>query len=958
MMRLTLISFLLVWTCGLLAQTPFIETYSRGLELIDEEKFREAADTLERACQLAQPKGQERSKALRGKGMALYRLAQSLNLKQDYEAAYGNYGESMKCFGRVGLDRDVLDCVRAMAVMNSRHFGFLDLALEQLDHAYGLAEKLKLPEVQLEVLDEKGWIFSRLHDEGSRTAVSLRMDSILSANPSPELRVKEYLRRGDNARDNGDAEVALSAYHSALKVNIKGTDEFFIYQRLRDLYSKLEDYANALKFSDKCVSFWLQLFEDDNPQRYLIYSNHYPIQLKAGDVAGVMASLDSIQKSVDAGGSFPERLRFLTDKGRVFSELKDFRRAVCCYRECDSLLSEAEMTPALVEVRRTMLPLYAGTLYQNNDLRESKETYLRYLGSVEEAYGRKSMEYAQALQYLAAIEGFLGELGTGAGHYIEAWETAGEIARQDLQMLPSNARGKYWQEINDLMWNMVPYAIAAGFQEDRFTSAAYEALMFSKGLLLSVEKSTGRVIQNYGDSGLTADFQEVADIRNEIERQRSLKNGAEVMRLYARMDSLDRNLSLRMRSLDITPTVPALSCSDITDRLKEGEAVLDFADFVKQDGSHVYAAFVLKKEFRAPRLIRVFEQSALDSLLVENRGRYADLYNEGNAERLSGILLKPLMPELAGIRTVYLIPSGILNQIALEAVPLPDGSCFGDRFDVVRLSSAREILSFDRNRVLSDAKSARLYGGLDYDVDATEMAAAASESPIPDLLATRGETVGLSGQKGFDKLKMSMGEVTEIAEILTQSDIKVTALTGSHGTEESFVGMSGDSPDLLLLSTHGFYYSPENVPSWSSLNGYENPMCLTGLVMSGGNAEYLKREIPEGVLGGLLTSSDIAGLDLGGTRLVVLSACETGLGETTNEGVYGLQRAFKKAGAGTLVLSLWPVSDLATKEFMTDFHRELAAKGWDKRKAFENARRHIRERYDNPYYWAAFIMID
>lgn len=180
----------------------------------------------------------------------------------------------------------------------------------------------------------------------------------------------------------------------------------------------------------------------------------------------------------------------------------------------------------------------------------------------------------------------------------------------------------------------------------------------------------------------------------------------------------------------------------------------------------------------------------------------------------------------------------------------------------------------------------------------------------------------------------------------------------AHGTEESFMSMSGNSPDLLLVSTHGFYYSPENVPSWSSLNGYDNPMYLTGLVMSGGNAEYLKKPIPEGVMGGLLTSSDIAKLDLSDTQMVVLSACETGLGDTTNEGVYGLQRAFKKAGVQTLVMSLWPVSDLATKDFMILFHKELAANGWDKRKAFKKAKEAFRKDYNEPYYWTAFIMVD
>ncbi len=135
-------------------------------------------------------------------------------------------------------------------------------------------------------------------------------------------------------------------------------------------------------------------------------------------------------------------------------------------------------------------------------------------------------------------------------------------------------------------------------------------------------------------------------------------------------------------------------------------------------------------------------------------------------------------------------------------------------------------------------------------------------------------------------------------------------------------------------------------------------MYLTGLVMSGGNAEYLGKEIPDGVMGGLLTSSDISRLDFSKTKMVVLSACETGLGETINEGVYGLQRAFKKAGAGTLVMSLWPVSDLATKEFMVTFHKELTNNGWNRHLAFNNAKQFLRKKYGNPYYWAAFIMVD
>ena len=94
--------------------------------------------------------------------------------------------------------------------------------------------------------------------------------------------------------------------------------------------------------------------------------------------------------------------------------------------------------------------------------------------------------------------------------------------------------------------------------------------------------------------------------------------------------------------------------------------------------------------------------------------------------------------------------------------------------------------------------------------------------------------------------------------------------------------------------------------------------------------------------------------------MVVLSACQTGQGKATSEGLYGLQRAFKKAGVGTIVMSLWSVSDKTTSEFMTTFYERLTDKknAWNKRKAFEKAKEIIRKKYPDPFHWAAFVMLD
>ena len=172
--------------------------------------------------------------------------------------------------------------------------------------------------------------------------------------------------------------------------------------------------------------------------------------------------------------------------------------------------------------------------------------------------------------------------------------------------------------------------------------------------------------------------------------------------------------------------------------------------------------------------------------------------------------------------------------------------------------------------------------------------------------------------------------------------------------------MHGKAPKVLHMATHAFYYTPEGAETIDYLKGYSDAMMLSGIVLSGGNAAWLGKALPEGVLGGILTANNIAHLDLKGTEMVVLSACQSGQGKATSEGLYGLQRAFKKAGAGTMVLALWDVSDKVATEFMTTFYERLASRHcrWDKRKAFEKAKSIIRNKYPDPFHWAAFVMQD
>jgi len=940
------------------SQESFTDIYSHGLDLIKAHEYAKAIETLDRAYGIAPAKSQQRSRALWAKGMALYMAAQNMSIGKDYEGAYKKYSDAMACFQRVSRAKDVMDCANSMAVLNANHFGFKNLALEQYEYAFNIAKELGLAEEQSEILMGIIAIHKSIHNEQEASRYNARLDSVISANESLSKNPSLFLDKGNRALANGDCNIAVSYFEKFLSTDPKDVKRHTALQKLRDTYVKIGDDINALAYSQKCVEDWVMRFENNPSQKYVIYQNHYPFQIKVGDYDGALASIDSIQKSTLAVGTNLAQGELLFDRARVYSKMSRWNEAIQDFRTADSLLSISPQTVAVKEKLEMLVPLYAGALYKSNNLEDSYRQYLRYLDLMKNSYGDKSIEYANALYYLANIEGFIGRLNDGTNHYIKSWEITREIATQDLQFLSANARGRYWSEINDLMWNMIPYGIAVKCQEDDFTASAFEALMFSKGLLLSTEKSTGKQVQDYGDEKLLSDFMEVANLRSDIERLRANGKGDEIMTVYARMDSLDRAVSMKLIQRHITPVVSTPSTSEIVRLLDRKTVLIDFTDYVKNDGAHIYAAFILRKGMNAPRLIKVFEQSNLDSLINRNNGKYADLYEDYNSEILYKIILQPLMSEITDAQRIFFVPSGILNQIAVEAIKMPDGQIMGEKYDVIRLTNSKELLNYKNRNRINDFKTAWLYGGLEYDVDSETMIVSAKETEGLPLLAMRGETSGIKANEGFKKLKQSEAEVIEIDDILTQNKINTRIFMKALGTEESFVSMSGKSPDLLLISTHGFYYSSDNVPSWSSLNGYDNPMYLTGLVMSGGNAEYLKRYIPDGVMGGLLTSSDIARLDLRGTQMVVLSACETGLGDTTNEGVYGLQRAFKKAGAQTLVMSLWPVSDLATKDFMILFHKELVANKWDKRAAFKNAKKALRKTYNEPYYWAAFVMVD
>jgi CHAT domain-containing protein len=215
------------------------------------------------------------------------------------------------------------------------------------------------------------------------------------------------------------------------------------------------------------------------------------------------------------------------------------------------------------------------------------------------------------------------------------------------------------------------------------------------------------------------------------------------------------------------------------------------------------------------------------------------------------------------------------------------------------------------------------------------------------IAGTRGKITILEGTKV---------EAQSINQIFNKKGITSKLVMNENASEENIKALK--SPTILHIATHGFFVS---LPKESKIKTMEdarnrnllkNPFMRSGLLLAD-----CQNPPVEGEEDGVLSAEEAMNLDLEGTELVVLSACETGLGDVENgEGVYGLQRAFQQAGAKTIVMSLWKVSDEATQILMTEFYQNLV-NGGTKREAFKNAQLTLRKKYPEPFYWGAFVMV-
>lgn len=609
-----------------------------------------------------------------------------------------------------------------------------------------------------------------------------------------------------------------------------------------------------------------------------------------------------------------------------------------------------------------ILPLISLTLAELGRADEGVDKIRMYSQETGEKEGFDSPNYARMLRYTGQIEQMAGKKEMASRSMSESMEIHLSNIRSRLRFIPSGMRKSFISAMTELVAIMTEKCISDSMAPSPFTTSAYEGLLLNKGLLLASEQSTAELVNRHGTRADKADFARMETLRQRLDVARKdpeLRDS--IGWLSSEIMAIDERLAHSCASYGDVGAFGSITYRDILAAMKPGETLVDITSYEKTPADRKYAAYILKPGVENAIVVPLCTQLALDSLRDEADGDLSRLHTSGLAARVRKTIFDPIAEYLTPGATTYLIPSGSLLTFSPEVLPLEDSMAeddapiVADRYPIVRLSSARNIVG--RTGLESSGLTASLYGGIIYDMDADEMALA-SMKVRDDMAAAFATRSPQSNGNSLSYLPYTLHEVKEIDRILSDKG-SVSRRTGKNATEASFFNLSGNSPRILHIATHGFFFNPDDRDKARGLKGMTDPMNLSGLVMSGGNAEWMGLSLPPDTYGGLLTASDIARCDLSGTNLVCLSACHTAMGsETTSEGIYGLQRAFKKAGAGTLVMSLWEASEKSATLFMSTFYSRLASNGFDVHDAFAKARADVRQSFPEPFYWAGFILVD
>jgi CHAT domain-containing protein len=582
--------------------------------------------------------------------------------------------------------------------------------------------------------------------------------------------------------------------------------------------------------------------------------------------------------------------------------------------------------------------------------------------NLKNAVGEYHPAYAAALKELTMGYAAIDDIEAEEEMTLEYMNAIKHKTLQDFSFLSETEKELYYQTRLGDVNSFTAYCLKRKMENPAITIQLYNNILLFKGLMLKSSTAMRVAILGSKDTELLKSYDEWISLLKEISTFYSVPVELRTKNLddlEKQANDLEKALVAKSQDFSDYRKGFQITWEEVKKNLKPDEAAIEFTDYKKheKDGGDavIYAALIVRPDSKYPEMIKLFNEDQLESIIGSTGLNSTDIINRiygGTDARLYNLIWKPIEEYLKGIKNVYISPSGLLFRISFPAISNGSNTYLCDNYRIQVEGSTGNISS--KAGLVAGNQSALIFGGIRY-----------SNKD--------------SGSEVWDYLEGTKSEGDAITNILKKGSFTVQYLTENNATETFFKQNAGNY-NFLHLATHGFFFDdPNNIRfeekketmeygavtfRGASRGGFgvsnfvnnSNPLMRSGLVLAGANDVWVKTE--QGTTDdGVLTAQEVTQIDMRKNNLVVLSACETGLGDIKGtEGVYGLQRALKMAGVKNIIMSLWQIPDKETVEFMGKFYEKfLAIK--DIRQAFSEAQHEMRLKY-NPYYWGAFVLME
>ena len=583
--------------------------------------------------------------------------------------------------------------------------------------------------------------------------------------------------------------------------------------------------------------------------------------------------------------------------------------------------------------------------YQLKNYQKAEEFYNRSKDLYEKFFSTKHPEYVKVLSKLSKVYYMEKDFKRAKRMIEESLGNYENFIKLYFPALSEREKAKYWNTIKGdfEFYNTLAFSNLEDFRD--LSGKVYNYQLLTKALLLSSSIKIRERILGSTDDQLKLQYntwiekKELLTLALSMSPQQLTENQINTEVLQQEVERLEKELSQKSEIFGESFETKRITYEDIRKSLKPNEVAMEMVRYRHFDhvftDSVIYAALYLRQENAKPKVIMLKDGHKMET-------RYFKFYRNAITGRLPdnvsyGVYWKPINDELGTVSTIFLSADGIYNQLNLESIPTPDGRYIIDNSNIVLVSNTKDIYLRKMKKAVSlREKTASMFGNPKF-----YLASADASGKITDL-------------PGTEK------EVTQLQFLLKDKGWITSEFVEEEAAEENIKELN--SPKIFHIATHGLYRPSTQLTLEKEMQGNEalmaqNPLLRTGLLLKGAGDLLDKTNFNYNMENGILTAYEAMSLNLDQTDLVVLSACETGLGDLeAGEGVYGLQRAFLVAGAKVLIMSMFKVDDEATQKLMLKFYQKWLNTA-NMRQSFIDAKKELRVEYPDPIHWGAFMMI-